>query len=51
MMKLFRLSQSPSPEYSDPASWTTRGHFSNGVGCGVFGEAGGLGVEEEEYLG
>jgi len=31
MMKLFGLSQSPSPESSDHASWTTRGHFSTGL--------------------
>ncbi|WP_292368542.1 hypothetical protein [Methanoregula sp. UBA64] len=37
MMKLFRLSQSPSPEYSDHASWTTRGHFSTGSVAEYFG--------------
>jgi len=37
MMKLFRLSRSPLPEYSDHASWTTRGHFSMGLVAEYFG--------------
>jgi len=55
--KVRRVNDETVPAFRDPVAGVQRPcelddprPFFNGVGCGIFGEAGGFGVEEEERI-